>query len=260
VNRPESAADAATDIVIAAAAADRPLLVGVDVDGTLSPIVDRAGDARLLPGARAALERLNEREGVVVVVLSGRPLEELRTQFGLDGVARLVGSHGLEDSEGSPVRLTAAEVRRRRDVADELGEVASTVAGAWVEHKPAGAVLHVREASPADGDAALAHAEVRLGERSGVFLLPGHRVLEVAVRATNKAATIGRLRTEVGARTVIFIGDDASDEAVIGVLGSGDIGVRVGVDPSAAAHRLAGPAEVVAMLDALAVRLGTDRH
>jgi trehalose 6-phosphate phosphatase len=88
-----------------------------------------------------------------------------------------------------------------------------------------------------------------------VFLLPGHRVLEVAVRATSKAAAIRRLRTDGATRTVMFVGDDTSDEGVIAELRPGDIGVRVGVDPSRAAYRLARPADVVAMLDALATRL-----
>jgi trehalose 6-phosphate phosphatase len=251
-------AGASTDtdaIAAGAATADRPLLIGLDVDGTLSPIVARAADARLVPGARGVLDRLSRIDGVTVVVVSGRPLAELRTQFGLAGAARLIGSHGLEDSEGGPLTLSDAEGRRLREVSEELEEVASTVAGAWVEHKPGSAVLHVREASRSDGDAALAHAEVRLGQRPGVVLVPGRRVLEVAVRPTSKAAAIGRLRTATGARTVMFVGDDASDEEVIAALGPADIGVRVGADPSRAYYRLEAPPAVVAMLEALVARL-----
>ena len=75
------------------------------------------------------------------------------------------------------------------------------------------------------------------------------------MRPTSKAAAIGRLRTATGARTVMFVGDDASDEEVIAALGPADIGVRVGADPSRAAYRLGAPPAVVAMLDALAARL-----
>ena len=106
--------------------------------------------------------------------------------------------------------------------------MAEAVPGAWVEEKPAGAVLHVREATPADGDAALAHAGVRLGERPGVFLIPGHRVLEATVRPTSKAAALMRLRAETGARSVLFAGDDVADEEVMASLGPLDLGVRVG--------------------------------
>jgi trehalose 6-phosphate phosphatase len=244
--------DPVDEIASVAAGSPRPLLVACDVDGTLSPIVARAGDARLLPGAREVLERLGAAEGIVTAVVSGRPLRELRDQFGFDRGVRLVGSHGLEESAGPAAPLDAAEQHRRDEVAAELRSVAEAVPGAWVEEKPAGAVLHVREAIPADGDAALARAGVRLGARAGVFLIPGHRVLEATVRPTSKAAALMRLRAETGARSVLFAGDDVADEEVMASLGPLDLGVRVGSDPSRARFRVAEPADVVALLEALA--------
>jgi len=244
--------DAVGEIAVVAAKADRPLLVASDVDGTLSPIVARATDARLAPGARDALQRLAAHDGVVAAVISGRPLRELRDQFGFDGAVRLIGSHGLEDSARPTAALDPAEQHRLDEVAGELRSLAAAVAGAWVEDKPAAAVLHVREATPADGDAALAHAGVRLGERVGVFLIPGHRVLEATVRPASKAAALMRLRAETGARTVLFAGDDVADEEVMASLGPLDVGVRVGPEPSLARFRVAAPADVVALLDALA--------
>ncbi len=248
--------DPVGEIAGVAASGDRPLLVASDVDGTLSPIVARAADARLAPGARDALERLAARDGVVAAVISGRPLHELRDQFGFDGDGvRLIGSHGLEDSARATTALDAAEQHRLDEVTDELRALAAAVAGAWVEDKPASAVLHVREATPAEGDAALAHAGVRLGERAGVFLIPGHRVLEATVRPASKAAAVMRLRAETGARTVLFAGDDVADEEVMASLGPLDVGVRVGQEPSLARFRVAVPADVVALLAAVAALL-----
>jgi trehalose 6-phosphate phosphatase len=243
------------EIAAAAAGAERPLLVASDIDGTLSPIVARAADARLAPGGHDALARLAAIDGLIVAVVSGRPLHELRGQFGLDEGVRLIGSHGLEDSERAAAELDAGEQHRLDEVTEELRAVAGAVPGAWVEEKPAGAVLHVREASRPDGDAALTHAGVRLGERAGVYLIPGHRVLEVTVRPTSKAAALMRLRAETGARTVLFAGDDVADEEVMASLGPLDIGIRVGADPSLARFRVADPAAVVALLEELATLL-----
>jgi trehalose 6-phosphate phosphatase len=244
--------DPIAEIATAAASGDRPLLVASDVDGTLSPIVAHAADARLAPGGREALGRLAACPGVVAAVISGRPLDELRHQFGFDDGVRLIGSHGLEDSQHPAPPLDAGEQHRLAEVADELRALAAAVTGAWVEDKPAGAVLHVREASPADGDAALTHAGVRLGQRAGVFLIPGHRVLEVTVRPTSKAAALMRLRAETGARTVVFAGDDVADEEVMASLGPLDVGVRVGTEPSLARYRVAAPDDVVGLLATLA--------
>lgn len=250
--------DPIRDIAAAAAGGDRPLLVASDVDGTLSPIVARASDAYLVAGAREAMQRLARTDGVIVAVISGRPLLQLRNQFGFDEEVRLLGSHGLEDSHQPAFVLDTGEQHRLDEVRHELQTVAAAVPGAWVEDKPAGAVLHVREAAAAEGDAALAHAGVRLGERAGVFLIPGHRVLEVTVRPTSKAAALMRLRAETGARRVVFAGDDVADEEVMASLGPLDVGVRVGSDPSLARFRVDEPSDVVALLEALAAALQVD--
>ena len=186
------------------------------------------------PGAREVLEQLGAGDGVVAAVISGRPLRELRDQFGFDDGVRLIGSHGLEDSECPTPALDAGEQHRLAEIGDELRTLAGAVPGAWVEDKPAAAVLHVREATTSEGDGALAHAGVRLGERAGVFLIPGHRVLEVDRAADEQGGRPRRLRAETGAATVVFAGDDVADEEAMATLGPGDVGIRVGREPSLA--------------------------
>jgi trehalose 6-phosphate phosphatase len=60
------------------------------------------------------------------------------------------------------------------------------------------------------------------------------------------------LRERLHPATVLFVGDDASDEHVIEHLEPGDIGVKVGAGDTAAAHRLRAPADVVTFLTTLA--------
>ena len=67
-----------------------------------------------------------------------------------------------------------------------------------------------------------------------------------------------RLRAETGARSVLFAGDDVADEEVMASLGPLDLGVRVGSDPSRARFRVAEPADVVALLEALAALVAPD--
>ncbi|HKA05028.1 MAG TPA: trehalose-phosphatase [Acidimicrobiales bacterium] len=242
-------------VAAAAAAAPRPLLVAVDVDGTLSPIVAHPGDAVLLPGAREALTRVGAAADVTVVVVSGRPLQELRDQFGFDSSTRLIGSHGLQDSAVTTAALSPEEPARLDAVRAELSTLAAGVPGAWVEDKPLTAVLHVARAEPVVGDALLAEADARLRDRPGLWLIPGRRVLEATVRPASKRPAVERLRAETGAAAVVYLGDDVTDEAVLEALRPPDVGVRVGELPSVAPYRLAGPAEVVTMLDELAADL-----
>ena len=52
----------------------RPLLVALDFDGVLAPIVEQPEDARALPGTVEMLERLAALDGVHVALVSGRAL------------------------------------------------------------------------------------------------------------------------------------------------------------------------------------------
>ena len=240
------------EVAAAAATAPRPLLVAVDVDGTLSFIVSHPADAVLVPGAGEALARVAALDGVTVAVVSGRPLHELRDQFGFRPDTRLIGSHGLEDSSITTAHLSPGEEARMDALRAELNAMAAGVPGAWVEDKPLSEVLHVRGASAAAGDALLAQAEARLRDQPGLSLVPGERGLEVAVRSASKGPAVERLRAQTSAATVVYVGDDMTDESVLVGLRPPDIGVKVGDLPSAAPYRLDGPADVVQMLEELA--------
>jgi trehalose-phosphatase len=55
----------------------------------------------------------------------------------------------------------------------------------------------------------------------------------------------------------LFIGDDVTDEDGFAVLGSGDLGIKVGEGATKAAHRVADPHEVIRVLWNLHERLAS---
>ena len=61
----------------------QPLLVCLDFDGTLAPIVTRPSDARPLPGTPELLRSLAALPDTEVSVVSGRSLADLRELSGL---------------------------------------------------------------------------------------------------------------------------------------------------------------------------------
>src|SRR5690606_23488960 len=71
------------------------MLVAVDFDGTLTPIVAHPAGAMLPPRAREVLERLGARPDPDVAVVSGRALEDVRERSALDGIY-YAGNHGME--------------------------------------------------------------------------------------------------------------------------------------------------------------------
>ncbi len=238
--------------------AARPLLVALDLDGTLAPLRDDPMTSRVAPGGEAVLARLAATPGVHVALVSGRAMAQLPVLVDLPVGALLVGSHGAERA-----RVTANGLDRavatlsdaQADALASLGGRAAAIArgrdGVWVESKPAAVVVHTRLAPP-DVAAAAAAEALALAHLAGIRPLRGKDVVELPVLDADKGSAVAALRAELGAAAVLYAGDDLTDEHAFAVLGSGDVGIKVGPGESAARFRLAGPDDLVAMLAVLA--------
>ena len=232
----------------------RPWLVGVDVDGTLAPIVSRPELSQLAPDAREALDHLAAAIGVMVAVVSGRPMADLRHRFDLPDSVILLGSHGAE--VGSEVDKRTDEEQRLIDsTVASLEAITATLPGSWIEHKPLAVALHVRQSDPVAGEDALEQATEQFRSVEELTIHRGHKVLELAIRPVSKTTAFGQLRRRLEPATTFFIGDDQSDEHVFSSLLPSDVSIKVGIGPTTARHRLASPTEVVAFLRSMAEHL-----
>ncbi|MDX2382095.1 MAG: trehalose-phosphatase [Acidimicrobiia bacterium] len=243
--------DDPTALAALVTALSRPLLIGLDVDGVLAPIVRHPDEATLLDGIDAALDRLTATDGWLVAVVSGRSLDDLH-RFAFHADVTVVGSHGME-THGVPLELTPAETdrfQRLEALADDAVESAG--AGAWAEVKPASIAVHVREADGESARHALDRLAGSVGDVDGASSIAGSAVLEVFARAAGKGGALRSLRERHRAATTVFVGDDVTDEHAFEALEPGDVAVKVGDDPTIAAHRLPDPAAVLTWLRALA--------
>ncbi|MGN6301027.1 MAG: trehalose-phosphatase, partial [Angustibacter sp.] len=80
-------------------------------------------------------------------------------------------------------------------------------------------------------------------------------VVEAAVVEASKGAALAWLRDQVGARSLVYLGDDVTDETGFRSLRDGDLGITVGDGDTAAAARLADPEAVRDLLRHLAHHL-----
>lgn len=171
----------------------------LDVDGTLSPIVERPELAELAVGARSVLSRLVERYRVVAVI-SGRTRDELEGLVDVAGV-RLIGSYGL--AAGSvPAEVISAVLA----TADE-------VEGAWMETKGATIAVHYRAAPDANaaGRALMARLS-SLAVPARMALVPGKQVVElVPAGLPLKEGAVERIIQDEGLRAALYGGDDLAD-------------------------------------------------
>lgn len=220
------------------------LLITSDFDGTLAPIVNNPADARPLREGAEALVALAQRPDTSTALISGRALEVLRDLSGMPAAVHMVGSHGAEFDSGFAHPIDRVLLDR---IAAELTTIAAARPGVTVEVKPASVALHVRNAEPADAEAASAQA-LRSARAWDAQLTKGKAVLEFAVITTDKGEAIDILRDEHRASAVIYFGDDVTDEKAFRRLRDGDVGVKVGPGETLAGYRVDEPEDVVAAL------------
>lgn len=192
---------------LARLAASEPLVV-LDFDGTLAPLVARREAAAMSARTRALLAEVAAR--YPTAVLSGRSLADLRPRLAGVPVRWLVGNHGAET--GAPVGAARDEVARWLP---PLGAAAAALPGAEVEDKGLSVSVHYRLAA----DPRLARSAILRAARS----LPGARVAEgravvnvVSSSAPDKGDALAALVRASGARAVLFVGDDETDEDAFG--------------------------------------------
>ncbi len=214
------------------------LLVACDYDGTLSPIVADPDAARPHRESVAALRALASFPDTHVAVVSGRSLRDLAALSRLPEEIHLVGSHGSEFDAGFLNDLDAAQLHLRRQITEALAALAEEDPGFIVEQKPASVAFHYRNASP--DKAAVALERLRSGPAGlpGVRVKEGKMVIELAVIDTNKGVAVDRLRRQVGADAVIFVGDDVTDEDAFATLHGPDVGIKIGPGDTLAKLRL----------------------
>lgn len=240
----------------------RPLLVALDFDGVLAPIVDHPLDARPLTASIEAVERIATVPDVHVALVSGRGLEELAQVSGpIPEGTRLVGAHGAERGrvhEGAfvlePFELDEAAQRLQDELVTSAEQIGERHDGVLVQRKPSTVLVHTKMTTPQVEAAATAEA-VALGEGRGLKTVVGKHIVEIAVHPAHKGEGVEALRATTEAAVVVYVGDDTTDEDAFAVLGPDDIGIKVGPGATGATFRVGSPSDVADVLTAFAERL-----
>lgn len=230
------------------------LLIAMDFDGTISPLVDHAGDARPLPRSAAAFKELATLPRTTTALISGRALDSLRSVASPPDETLLIGSHGAEAWLGpgsAPLVLDPEQLALLAEVRTILEGIVELAPGTLLEEKPAGVVLHTRLAADDVAEDAVAAARAALQDLTGVHLKNGKRVLETSVVHASKGEGVDFLKQATGATAVLFAGDDVTDEDALGRLGPGDVGVKVGLDFTQAQFRVEAPVHIAELLETL---------
>ena len=228
----------------------------LDYDGTLAPFhVDRSL-AYPYHGVVSLLDSIMRRGKTRVIIISGRPIVELRTLLTPLADLEMWGSHGLERqlSDGSYNRVQVSE-----EDALSLKEAEEWVVAAGLlstaEIKLGGIAIHWRGLPPAEARKIQALAQdgwTPLSERSGLKLLQFEAGLELRVSHPDKGdaveSILADLHTEV---PMAYLGDDLTDEDAFQVLSGRGLPILVRADYRETIARawLRPPKELIAFLE-----------
>ena len=196
-----------------------PLIVMLDVDGTLAPIAPRPEDATVAPATREVLNKLVASRGVTVILVSGRAASDARALVGVDGVYT-VGNHGFEILTPSGQLETDADLADQSaaitQAARELEPIVAAVPGARLENKRWTLSVHYRLAAR-EAVAPLRSEVERVALAMRLRMTDGKELIEVRpVAHVDKGTAVVMLGERLGGfgdgASIVFIGDDRTDE------------------------------------------------
>ncbi len=244
-------------------ASRRRLLLMLDYDGTLAPIVSDPAAAWPLNQAREAIIAMaSHRDRIEIAVISGRELSELERLLGIARGIYLVGVHGLEmadpESRREIVPNLKPALRQLDEVRRWLRERIPVGTGLTVEDKRLAVALHYRNADPIAARPVLEDFERFVaGNAPQLKIKHGKMVAEATPHGADKGAAVLRLFERIGTDTApVYFGDDLTDEDAFRALAGRGVTVTVGGEGgSVAQYRVEGPAQVASILSSLAATL-----
>ena len=199
-------------------------VVGLDFDGTLSPIVDDPAQAHIHPDAGEVLVDLAEVVAAVAVI-TGRPARQALALGDLDDIGNTIGEHGRElhlfgqygFERWSSTRRRIVSPRPPHGLSSFLGRLPGLLrragaADAHIEEKGLAVAVHTRRLpDPAAAYERLLPEIRALAADHELVVEPGRMVIEVRSPGMDKGAVVRTLVEELDAGAFLFAGDDLGD-------------------------------------------------
>jgi trehalose-phosphatase len=220
-----------------------PLVLLLDIDGTLAPIAGRPSDAAVPEPTRLVIDDLARTPGVHVVAVSGRSAQDSRRLIHLDDTW-IIGNHGIEIAPPmgppTPRPEVAPFAQRVADASARASAYTRDIPGVIVEDKQWTLSVHYRLANR-DIIPGLTREISAIAHDFGLRLTTGKEVLELRPpidinKGTASVELVARLGALDGDASLFCAGDDRTDEDMFRELRRAQprcVTVRVGDDLTA---------------------------
>jgi trehalose 6-phosphate phosphatase len=205
------------------------VIVFLDYDGTLTPIVARPDQAVLTPEMRNTLRHLANRWPTAIV--TGRSLEQIEQLVNVPGIT-YAGSHGF-DIRGPGIRYQVGA--QARDAINhafaEIVQMIGGIEGVLVENKTFSVAVHFRLVPPGLKQKVI-EATHEVARKHGLRVTGGKQVIEMRPDVDwDKGTAIRWLAERLPGRTPLFIGDDVTDEDAFRAIRGDGITILVSAEP-----------------------------
>lgn len=196
-----------------------PLVIMLDVDGTLAPIAPRPQDAAVPPETRRIISALAARPGVAVGLVSGRAAADARRMVSVAKVW-VIGNHGYETVGPDGEELVEPQFLAYRtaiaQAARRIGPQVAAVPGVIFEDKIWTLTVHYRLADPALVPRLRATVD-DTAKQLGLRVTNAKLAFEVRPPArVDKGTALLSLALRLGglepSASLVFAGDDQTDE------------------------------------------------
>ncbi len=240
--------------------AKKKKLVFLDFDGTLVLIAESPDAVRLDGRTKNILKVLSADNSTQLVIISGRPLKQLRRFLRLKNTI-LVGNHGLEiHGRGIQLPPNAKKARKLRHLIGVLSRkfkmAFACYPGVWVEDKYYTLSLHFRKLPRGQGTLfeELVSFFRKKYKQYPITWVRGKKVIEIRPSVYwGKGDTVKHLIRKFPGAFPVAIGDDRMDEDMFKVINDRrGLSIRVGYSRvSRADYYLASPYDVKVFLQKL---------
>jgi trehalose-phosphatase len=241
---------------------ERDIILFLDYDGTIVPIVKRPELAKLHPMRRKLLERISRK--IPVAIVSGRSLYDLEKLVKVKGIY-LIGNHGLEILFKRGIWVHPYAIRMKKYIGKTLKRIEDrlkNIRGVIVENKGLSGSIHYRLLNPDKKGTLKSIIEEEISKSKGKLKMKkGKKVFEIRLNLNwNKGDGLKKLLSLLNLKSEalkIYIGDDETDEDAFRVFERGDLTILVGKKRSSfAKFRLKNVREVWIFLKELLKKMG----
>ncbi len=230
---------------------EKKVVFFLDYDGTLTPIVERPELAVISEQMRDLVKGLAEK--FTTAIVSGRMREDVENLVGIEGLC-YAGSHGF-DIQGRGVAMIQPKAQATIPVVNkviaQLKEELGDIKGVIIEEKKFSVAVHYRLVEEQYFSKIKDMVQRVIKENSTLRMMSGKKVFEVLPAIDwNKGKAVRWIIKALGICwddvSVVYIGDDTTDEDAFRALRTKGIGILVSAElkESTADFQVSSPEEI----------------